>query len=328
MVQTLCKHTHSLNAGLQINALWALKHLVLEMDNSIRKPCLDTLGSGWLVQLISDDDTSEGEGIRTRSRAGQRTAIDDDDEDMDKETPGGEDDGTHSEWTWAAQIHTSQVSISARLRQAAAKLEALHEAELNPARKARADRLAIREQALGFIRNFLTIPTPTGQLDMVDYLFTELGQDRLFSILADRLKVRVVGAVGRRASSARGVGRDALVLYPQARIVENVAYILVHIAAGPPAYRQLVIAQTELVKLLGGHFNSKDAGVRRALCQLFINLCWAESETDFEPCAQRVSALEQLGFLAKLQGLQAEDADLGVRERARAAVGQMKAPAV
>jgi hypothetical protein len=299
------------------------------MDNSIRKPCLDTLGSGWLVQLISDDDTSEGEGIRTRSRAGQRADVDDDDdEDMDKETRGGEDDGAHSEWTWAAQIHTPQVSSSTRLRQAAAKLEALHDAELNPARKARADRLAIREQALGFIRNFLTIPTPTGQLDMVDYLFTELGQDRLFSILADRLKVRVVGAVGRRASSARGTGRDALVLYPQARIVENVAYILVHIAAGPPAYRQLVIAQTELVKLLGGHFNSKDAGVRRALCQLFINLCWAESETDFEPCAQRVSALEQLGFLAKLQGLEAADADLGVRERARAAVGQMKTPTV
>ncbi|EAQ83975.1 hypothetical protein CHGG_10379 [Chaetomium globosum CBS 148.51] len=326
---TLCKHTHSLNAGLQINALWALKHLVLEMDNNIRKPCLDTLGSGWLVQLISDDDTSEGEGVRTRSRPGQRAAVDDDDdEDMDKETLGGEDDGAHNEWVWAAQIHTPQVSSSARLRQAAAKLEALHDAELNPARKARADRLAIREQALGFIRNFLTISTSTGLLEMVDYLFTELDQDRLFSILADRLKVRVVGAVGRRASSGRGTGRDALVLYPQARIVENVAYILVHIAAGPPAYRQLVIAQTELVKLLGGHFNSKDANVRRALCQLFINLCWAEDENDFEPCTQRVSALEQLGFLAKLQGLEVGDVDLGVRERARAAVGQMKTPTV
>ncbi|KAH6848338.1 armadillo-type protein [Chaetomium sp. MPI-CAGE-AT-0009] len=327
VVDTLCKHTHSLNPGLQVNALWALKHLVLEMDNSIRKPCLDQLGSGWLIQLISDD-TSEEEGIRTRSRAGQRAAAEDDDEDMDKEALGGEDDDAHSEWTWAAQNHTRQVFSSERLRQAAAKLEALHDAELNPARKARADRLAIREQALGFIRNFLMITSPGDQLEMIDYLFTELGQDRLFSILADRLRVRVVGAVGRRASSGRGgTGRDALVLYPQARIVENLAYILVNIAAGTPAHRQLVIAQTELLKLLGGHFNSRDAGVRRALCQLFMNLCWAESDSDLAPCTQRVSALEQLGFLAKLQGLEA-DADFGVRERAKAAVAQMKTPTV
>ncbi|KAK3293443.1 armadillo-type protein [Chaetomium fimeti] len=316
VVETLCKHTHSLNPGLQVNALWALKHLVLEMDTSIRKPCLDQLGSGWLIQLISDD-ASEEEGIRTRSRPGRRVAAeDDDDEDMDKETLGGEDDGAHGEWTWAAQNHTPQPNSKPSTTRSS-----------TPARKARADRLAIREQALGFIRNFLMITSPGDQLEMVDYLFTELGQDRLFSILADMLKVRVVGAVGRRASSARGTGRDALVLYPQARIVENLAYILVHIAAGTPAHRQLVIAQTELLKLLGGHLNSKDAGVRRALCQLFANLCWADSDTDLAPCTQRASALEQLGFLAKLQGLEA-DADSGVRERARAAVAQMKTPTV
>jgi hypothetical protein len=118
------------------------------------------------------------------------------------------------------------------------------------------------------------------------------------------------------------------VLYPQARIVENLAYILVNMSAGAPRHRQLVVAQTELLKLLGGHLNSKDAGVRRGLCQLFMNLSWVESEGDRMPCSQRALELERLGFLAKLEGLEQGDADFGVRERAKAAVAQMKTPTV
>ncbi len=167
------------------------------------------------------------------------------------------------------------------------------------------------------------LSTPSAQTDMVDYLFSELGQDRLFAILADKLKVRVVGAFGRRYAR----GRDTVVLYPQARIIENLTFVLVHIAASVPRHRQLVVAQTELLKLLGGHFNSKDVGVRRALCQLFTNLSCLDSDGDRQPCSQRALELERLGFLAKLEGLEQGDADLDVRERAKAAVSQMKTPA-
>jgi hypothetical protein len=263
-----------------------------------------------------------------------------------------EDDNGRA-WVWPAMSRFTTASSmplrapSSRMQQAGFKLAALRDSELNPARKARNDSLAIQEQGLGFIRNFIFLSSePESQTELIDYLFTEIGQDRLFGILADKLKVRVVGAFGRRhrrgsrhspslslsssaSSSMRGVGvgvGDTVVLYPQARIIENLTYILVHIAASIPRHRHLVIAQTELLKLLGGHFNSKDDHVRRALCHLFMNLSCLDSDGDRLPCSQRVLELERLGFKAKLESLEQGDALLDIRERAKAAVSQMKAP--
>lgn len=308
----------------------------------MRKQCLEELEPGWLVQLISDD-TSEEEALQqTRTRSSRRAPDADDDEDMDAETVHDEDGNARS-WTWPGlnRVPHPAASSSPRLQHASLKLSVLRDAEVNPVRRARNDSLAIQEQGLGFIRNLIMLTTPSNQTDMVDFLFSELGQDRLFGILADKLKVRVVGAFGRRhtstsnnnrgrnnGSSSSGTAttsqRDAIVLYPQARIIENLTYILVHIAASVPRHRQLVVAQTDLLKLLGGHFNNKDVGVRRALCQLFMNLLCLESDGDRQPCEQRASELERLGFLAKLEGLEQGDADLDVRERAKAAVGQLK----
>jgi hypothetical protein len=303
---------------------------VVNLDNNLRKQCLEELEPGWLVQLISDD-ASEEEALHARARSERRatTTDPDDDEDMEGNAEALYPDDLPGPWTWPALSHLpTTITSSSRLQQASTKLTQLRDAELNPSRKSRADTLAIQEQGLGFIRNLLMLPTPSNQTDMVDYLFTELGQDRLFGILADKLKVRVVGAYSRRrASSTRG-GSDTLVVYPQPRIVENLTYILVHMAAGVPRHRQLVVAQTELLRLLGGHFNSKDAGVRRALCQLFMNLSFLEGEADRGACSQRATELERLGFLAKLEGLERGDGDLDVRERAKAAVAQLKTPTV
>ncbi|KAJ4307156.1 hypothetical protein N0V88_000535 [Collariella sp. IMI 366227] len=227
---------------------------------------------------------------------------------------------------------TSPTTTSSdRLHHAALKLSLLRDSELNPTRKARADTLTIQEQSLGFVRNFILLPTPSSQTDMVDYLFTSLGQDRLFSLLADKLKVRVVNALSRRHhnrggnnNNASNNGNNTLVLYPQSRLVENLVWILVHIAASSPRLRQLLVSQTELLKLLGGHIQSGDDGVRKALAQLFANLTWLESEADRSAWGVRTGELERLGFLAKLEGLGEGDEDLGVRQRARAAVAQLK----
>ncbi|KAL1840763.1 hypothetical protein VTJ49DRAFT_155 [Mycothermus thermophilus] len=335
IMQTLCEHAHSLNPGLRLNALWALKHLVADLGNDLRKKCLEELEPGWLVQLISDDRSEEES--RARARAEHRRTDADDDEDMESEGAYDGDSDWQRDWTWPGlNIGGPGRAVSPRLQQVSAKLTTLRDAEVNPTRRARNDSLAIQEQGLGFIRNLLLLPSNGELPDMVDHLFTEVGQDRLFAILADKLKVRVVNAFGRRATTSGSTrGRDVnnsnnnnttLVLYPQARIVENLTYILVHIAASMPRHRQLVVAQTDLLKLLGAHLGSKDPGVRRALCQLFTNLTWLEDDGDKQPCAQRASELKRLGFLAKLEGMEQGDADLGVRERARAAIDQMKKP--
>ncbi len=84
-------------------------------------------------------------------------------------------------------------SRTGRLRQAEARISMLRDAELNPVRKARSDDLAIQEQGLNFIRNLIG-PNGTGSADtvqataeMIDHLFLELQEDRLFEILASKL---------------------------------------------------------------------------------------------------------------------------------------------
>lgn len=108
-------------------------------------------------------------------------------------------------------------------------------------------------------------------------------------------------------------------------MIEAVVYVLVNIAASVPKHRQLVMAQTELLKLLHGHINSRDTEVRRALCHLLSNL--GDHEEDTMGGEQRALELKKLGFLAKLEELQEKDSDLDVRETAKTAVWRIKAPA-
>lgn len=299
--------------------MWALKHLVWAVENEIKKQCLEELESGWLVQLICAD--TEDDALHARAQSRHQDA--DEDEDMDAETY---DDDARS-WLWPAMYRmpcpahfASLRSQSPRMQKAEKKLLALRDAEVNPTRKARNDDLAIQEQAINFIRNLMGQPTTGNIADMVNYVFDEIGQEKLFEILAAKLRVRVLHPFARRYST----GRDTRVLYPQAKVIEAVIFVLVHIAASIPQHRQLVIAQRDLLKLLEQHFNSKDSGVRGALCHLLTNLVWQDDSADAAACGQRAQELRKLGFLARLEALEQEDVELDVRERARAAVWQMK----
>ncbi|KAF2999586.1 hypothetical protein E8E14_005894 [Neopestalotiopsis sp. 37M] len=312
LVKTLCNHARSQNAALRLNALWALKHLVHMASIDLKKTCLEELQSGWLVQLICDD--TEDEALFS-SRSRDKQVSDDLDEEMEIE-----DESPVPSFPKAADSH--------RLRQQAeARLANLREAEGNDVRKARQDDLAIQEQGLGFIRNLIgsshnnsNAESTNDTAEMIDYLFSELGQDRFFNILATKLRIKVLHAFsGRRGSS----GNETRVLYPQARIIEAVIYILVHMAASIPRHRQLVIAQTELLKLLAGLFNSRDREVRVALCHLLNNLTWQDDANDAPACSQRAIELKKLGFLNKLESL-GHDEELDVRERAKSALWQLK----
>jgi len=329
IMKVLCEHAHSLNAPLRLNALWALKHFVHGVGVDMKKACLEELEPGWLVQLICDDTEDEALYARTKNekQATQPTADDDLDEDMEVDQP--EEDGRA--WPSGSLQHASfprtshERSRTGRLRLAEAKLAALREAELNPVRKARSDDLAIQEQGLNFIRNLIGPGGPDPIQDtteMIDYLFSQLGQDRLFEILASKLEVKVLHPFSRRFSA----GQSSRVLYPQAKIIEAVVLILVHISASVPRHRQLVISQTDLLKALTTHFSSKDKEVRVALCYLASNLTWRDDSTDTQAAAQRAFELRKLGLYAKLEALEQEDSELDVRERAKLAMVQMSQP--
>ncbi|KAK3387666.1 armadillo-type protein [Podospora didyma] len=340
ILKILCEHAHSLNPGLRLNSLWALKHMVQGADIKTKKDALEELESGWLIQLICDD--TEDEALHARMMQEQRDFPDaDNDEDMDTEVltssaaAGSASSSPYEDnskpWLWPA-IHrdtgysrsSRRFASSPRMQKVEAKLATLREQEVNPTRKARNDDLAIQEQAINFIRN-LTGPPTEDVTDMVDYVFSELGEGRLFDILASKLRVRVLHPFARRSSARGGLNSESRVLYPQANIITAVVYLLVHIVASVPRHRQLVIAQTELIKQLGHHLSNKDIGVRRALCQFFINIVWKQDDaTDLQAAYQRAQELKKLGFLAKLEGMEQADCDLEVRQKAKEAAEHIK----
>lgn len=255
----------------------------------------------------------------------------DDEMDEDVEMDQTEDQNRKS-WLFTGSAIQQEMDgkRAIRMRQAEAKLAAIRDSELNPVRKARNDDLAIQEQGLGFIRNLIGEtwgaasggnPSSSETTEMIDFLFSELGRDRLFDILASKLRPRYLHAFSRRAASA---GREARVLYPQAKIIAAVIFILVHMAASVPRHRQLVIAQTELLRLAGNHFTSKDKEVRMALCHLISNLTIVDDPDDGSACAQRALELRKLGFLPKLEALKQEDCELQVKEQAKTAAWQME----
>jgi len=324
VLKILCEHAHSMNAKLRLNAVWALKHFVHSVNNEMKRSCVEELGQGWLVQLICDDTENEAlASSKARADGGSNSELYDEiDEDMEMDQ--FEDQVTSAFAGAFGQSSNSRPSSSRSksIQQAELRLAALRDAETNPANKARKDDIAVQEQGLDFIRNLIG---GAGQgntsetTEMIDFLFSALGQDRVFEILASKLKPKVVNAFSRRNSSTP----DPRVIPPQSEIITAVGYILVHMAASVPRHRQLVIAQTELLKLLVPQFNNPTVEVRHALCWLVTNLTWVDNTTDTQACQQRANELKKLGFLTKLEMLE-QDPELNVRERAKSAVWQMK----
>lgn len=438
VMNILCIHAHSLNSALRVNSLWALKHFVDGQEPSMKKLCIEQLGSGWLLQLIDPDseiDVSPSSAIFT-GRAGNNfnqasggmaaavaapswsftTVANDEDVEMDQTGDDGESEtGDHrnnsnndddavggedgTSWTATATTNlppaaggglgspsfqrarfpqtSHERSRTGRLRQADDKLAALQEMEIAAQRKNQTDEVMTQEQGLNFIRNLigpgsssngsnssLGLGQPASAVprdaiseasEMIDYLFNEIGQDRLFQMLLSKLRPRVrpttasrvsVPAVRRRptagssgsgnagpSSSAAAPGSPSSeaasssgsrLQQPKAKIVEAVVFILVHISASVSRHRQVVIAQTELLKALVGHFMNRDKAVRVALCHLVNNLAWRDDQADMAMAKARTIEIMRLGLFQQLERMQLGDPELDVREQAKMAVYQME----
>lgn len=287
----------------------------------MKRLCLDELGQGWLVQLICDD--TEDEALHSSKGKSDKATVDDR-MDEDVEMDQFEDEQPHlarSPGRPPILIRPSS-NRSKSFQRAEIRLASLQDAETNPARKARKDDVAVQEQGLDFIRNLIGGAGHGGTLEtteMIDFLFNALGQDRVFEILASKVRPKVINPFHRRTASSA----ETKVVPPQAEIITAVAYILVHIAASVPRHRQIVISQTELLRLLVPHFNHPSSEVRLALVHLTLNIIWKENEEDRKACAERSLALKNLGFFERLEVLQA-DGELNVRERCKSALFQMK----
>lgn len=328
-----------MNANLRLNSVWALKHVVLDASNAIKVSCLEELGPGWLKQIVNDVETAN---FATLSKSGERedgsstpirmstpnaageqvdllNAVEEDSRESSQDVEeDGEEDLKMVDSIGAlsrAELDRKLYSHPSSGRGPIPETHGLT-ARRRSSQPALTDELAIQQQGLDFIRNLIC---GAGASDMIEHIFRELGQDKLFELLAAKLRPRVFNAFNReRRLSENGVRQ----VQPQTDIIVSVCYILVHIAAGSTRQRQLLVSQTELLKLIVPLFSHSSKEVRASCLWIVINLTWIDDATDNTNCKARACELMKLGVYEKLEHME-HDAEVDCRERARTAQTQM-----
>jgi armadillo repeat-containing protein 8 len=318
VMAVLCEKVHSDNIALRLNSVWALKHFVENLPSEEKKSFLARMGTNWLLHLIGSDDAPDNSAFG-REETGRN------DGDMDMESQPFDErlrwlQGTNGVFR---ELDTSR---STRLRQVESRLFAIRDTELTPARWAFNDKLAIEEQALNLVRNLIGRPsssdeTPDETTEMIDHLFTEIGQSHFFDILTSKLRPRLLSSHPRVGS---GTGAERRMLHPSSKIIVAVILILVHMAASVQRHKQLLVRQTELLKLLVQQCGNKARDVRLSICHLLINLTLPDDDADRQFCAIRAHELRTLGFHSKMEAMKTHDRDLDIRERAKTAAFQIE----
>ncbi|KAI5800363.1 armadillo-type protein [Peziza echinospora] len=332
-LKIFCEQAHSANVDLKLNSVWALKHLVLSADNEVKTTALKELGSGWLADLISWDDEMIGGGLGmnteyagNRNEAGGYSGDEDDeggdqmkdsigqlsrarDEQQQQQQQQNTDDAQSSTIGASPATttlhHQDDTTPSSFSPSAAATAAAAAATSPRALRHTRQQLISVQEQGFNFIRNLIC---GNNSAEILDLLFTGVGQDRVFEILTKKLKPKYTTMQGKT---------------PATEILVSVIFILVHIAANHARHRQTLVEQTTLLKALLPLFSHESMDVRVGLAWVVINLTWKDDSSDEVACRARAAELRRLGFVKKMEGL-LEDRELDVRERAKAGLCQIR----
>ena len=306
--------------------------------------CLEELGPGWLKQIVNNDPevsnplapikTDREEGgttpirMSTPNAIGEQVdllnAVEEDSRDSSQDVEDdGEEDSKMSDSIGAlsrAELEEKRHAIPRQDSKRGMHLETTgltsRSADRRSSHQGMSDELAIQKEGLDLLRNLLC---GSGASDMIDFVFRELGQDKLFEMLAAKLRPRVYNAFNRERRSFDNVVRH---VQPQNEIVLSICYIVVHIAAGDSRQRQLLIAQTDLLRLIVPLFNHADKEIRSCCVWICINLTWRDNASDEINCKLRARELAKLGVYDKLEQME-HDSDTDVRERSKTASHQM-----
>lgn len=299
VVKKLCEQAHSANARLRLESLWALKQLVLNASRKLKQDVVDELGSSWIKLLIKTDpiDIPEGEVIGLVEReyppitTYRRTAHS---ADNPNDVVMGEDPEQDVDFD----------EISAGLDPALdqdGRFDTKHTTE---------DDTQIQAQLLDLIRNLFCGENAS---DLVRYVVEEMGQDDFFRIMLDRLRPRTLAGPTRKENYTTPA---------PSTIVVKVLYVLVHIGACEPKWRDVIASQHALLKQVLAFCSHADREIRAQCCWIAINLTFEDDANDRAGCRQRAIELQKLGFVGHLRKMET-DPDLNVRERAKSAIHLM-----
>jgi armadillo repeat-containing protein 8 len=313
----LYEHAHSTNKKLRLDTLWALKHLVYNANNDLKMDVVAKLGATWLTQIITnevdisrrttdDSDMKEPISMGTPNSMGEQVDILNPVDDLKDLT--SQDDGSDDlKMTESTGSLNQNGSESSQLNRRRSTLTSTGWENLS--RQAQTENYAVQEQAMDLLRN---LTCGSGAPEMVDFLFSELGEEKLLGMLSDKLHP---AAVALRSESKSFASRTA--------VAEKTTYVLIHIAASRPGHRQLLVRQTELMRGLLPLFKHANSTMRINAVWVVINLTWVDDVSDRVGCRSRAAELQKMGFYEALGGLQ-DDGELDVRERVKTAMHQMR----
>ncbi|RPB02628.1 ARM repeat-containing protein [Choiromyces venosus 120613-1] len=284
VLDVLCSHAKSENAALRLNALWALKHLVLEAETEVKRKCFEGLGVDWLLGVISRDVYGDEDG--------------EDDEMAESEDGNGDDTEGERTRPWARRFPPKATAVMAQLERR----------ERDDSLRRRKEDIALQEQGLDFLRNWIC---GKDRNLMIDHLFESMGKDRVFEILEDKLKHKRYVRRGELISES-----------PPGEIVTSVVYILVHLATGSLPHKRALVQRVDLLRTLSALWNHRLPHVRSGLAWVVINLTWRDEHEDIEEVCTRARELIRLGFDKSLESM-SQDSELDIRERVKTARHQL-----
>ena len=300
VVRKLCEQAHSANARLRHESLWALKQLVLNASKKLKLEVVDELGCSWIKLLIKTDpiDIPEGEVIGLVERDyppittyRRPTASVDHPHDIVM----GEDSESDAE----SEQATNPTAEEASSEQAGFDMK--HSIE---------DDTEIQAQLLDLLRNLFCGENAS---EMVRYILDEMGQDDFLQIMLDRLRPRTLAGPTRKENHTTP---------PPNAIVGKALFVLVHIAACDPRWRNIIASQYALLKQILTFCSHADREIRSTCCWIAINLTYEDDANDRAGCRHRAIELQKVGFVAHLRKME-NDSDLDVRERAKTALHLM-----
>lgn len=275
---------------------------------------VEALGPAWIRQVITQDPVSALTRRGMEDEADQASGI-----AMGRANSAGEqvdilnpmeDAGEPSEdFKMTDTMPPSKMSLDMFLPDARRRRRLVLHGNLEQSTQSRQDDIAVQEQTFDLLRNIIC---GGGANEMIDYLFKELGETELLDALANKLRPRTIQLQHRRDS-------PTLSLNVPNEILISASAMIIHIAAGLPRHRAVLMSHDNLLRSLTNYFNHSNRDVRANCVWVVINLIYEEDQSDHEGCRARASRLKTLGVTDKLASLQ-DDSDLDIKERTKTAV--------
>lgn len=302
-----------------------LKHIVYKTAPDIKIKVVGALGPDWIRQIIMQDPTSAltrrgmDEGIDNNSPLGMGRA-NSAGEQVDLLNPvesyedgrGGAQD-REDDYQMIDTMPSSKMSLDMFLPDARRRRKLALNGDLDQTTQARQDDIAVQEQTFDLIRN---LACADGAIEMIDYLFSHIGQNEILDAITDKLRPRTIELPHRRESST------SRSLYVPTEVIIAVTFVIIHIAAGLPRHRDYLLSHRDLMRNLMGYFNHSHGAVRVNCVWIVINLTYEDDQSDRDECRNRALQLRSLGVMERLSSLEA-DPEQDVRERTKAAIHQM-----